>query len=288
MSSSSVAFFPPQWVEAKIADKKEIRIASWNLCDFSIGGVTCKKREHHGTVINPIPQPQTAIRVYSNMTNIMNGTNYALPGTYYDLIFVQELKAVKNNPNLTGLIILGSAAYMGSLGYNIASTPYIPSNGGNREGYGVFYKNPAVVNNMEWTGTQGVNPHINQGYTDLNTQTMVRPPMKANFTIGAGDYNIIVYNNHIAPIPSKNVNDQTRKEIQILQDKINYDSVSYLTEANMIVLGDLNAGGNYLDGGLENNNEFSPMLRLPSSMLPSGATMTDVVLSFIFKPSNST
>ena len=36
LSSSSVVFFPPQEAEAKIADKKEIRIASWNLLNIPI------------------------------------------------------------------------------------------------------------------------------------------------------------------------------------------------------------------------------------------------------------
>lgn len=205
-----MAFFQPQQADAKIADAKEIKIASWNLLNF--GGGTGKWKINNATALQA-------------MSDVITND--------YDIIFVQELQNKTNrglNTTFDGFVNL-CKDYLGPAGYKCADTPNIGTeNGGNGEGYGVVYKDKLSLK-VEDTKTSA-NPSISQGATST-ADSMARPPMMVTVDFG-GDTQILVFNNHDNP-------SYVKHELSVLENKI---SSSNLTKTqNIIVLGDLNADG---------------------------------------------
>jgi len=208
MSSSSVVFFPPQEVEAKIADKKEIKIASWNLQNFA-GSFDSWKRGN---------------------ADVRNAIQDVI--SPYDVIFVQELREDSGSFNDFNAL----CAVLGA-NYACHNTPKITGAGSNSEGYGVIYKtsieNKIASITVEATNASMVNLHIPQGKNTANA--MVRPPMKATIEFGEGN-KIIVFSNHDDP-------SYVTREMQSLEYAITNSMPNLKNYVNVIVLGDLNADG---------------------------------------------
>lgn len=241
-SSSSVVFFPPQEVEADIADKKEIRIASWNLWNFDPeDGSSGNGRSYNEDVLQ-------------TMVNILTGSNYQGMQDY-DVIFVQELmNKVTDVPiGFNKLCEKFPPASNYSCKHGVVPTLHPMYNTGNDEFFGIIYKNNLNVV-VEWTGKDIVSPHIVQRHFTYNNdnspegQGMVRPPMKATVSIGDNKYQFIAFNNHLKPEAGF-----TKLELERLQTAIGYDSDNLDKSHNILVLGDLNADGHSPNNHLNND-----------------------------------
>lgn len=249
LSSSSVVFFPPQDAEAKIADKKEIRIASWNLWNFDPMMDTLPWNKN---ILIDGGGRYDNVEVLQTMFNILNGSNYNVVGTDYDVIFVQELMNQVDNGTPHGFIKL-CGDYLIPAGYLCKYKPDIPITfAGNHEFFGVIYKNNISVD-VDWTGDNNVAPYIKQRHTTDPTKSdnggMVRPPMKATVIFGDNQYQFIAFNNHLKP-----ENGITQSELVRLETAIGYNEANLETSHNILVLGDLNADCDYLLGGLDDDN----------------------------------
>lgn len=201
----------------------EILIASWNMLLYSEDRALDDENR-------------------KDVAEILLGRNYDgqnEPGRDYDIIFVQEI--LSNGTSLDILCEDLEAYY-----YECKTTPEIRGDGTRPETYGVIYKDYLDVE-IQDTRNDDVTPTIKQGQ-DYRNNEMVRPPMKAIVTVG-DKFQFTVYNNHIKPSDSTNKK-MTEDELRVLQRAINYVPDSNSAE-NIVVLGDLNAGGTYLKKGLD-------------------------------------
>lgn len=203
-------------IDVAFADS-EILIASWNMLRYS--DAKAGYDEHREAIVS-----------------ILLGSNYnenGEPNRDYDIIFLQE---IVSNGRPIKILCQDLQIY----NYTCKSSPQIKGDGTNPESYSVIYKNNLKVT-VEDTRDHDVTPTISQG-EDYSENQMVRPPMKAIVTLEDGT-EFIVFNNHIKPsvVP---------EELEVLQEKIELElDVDY---ENIIVLGDLNAGGSTLPGGFTN------------------------------------
>jgi len=222
--------------DALIDDKKEILIASWNLYDFGTSRA--------GNNAN-----------LQTVSEILTGTNYSdngQPSSLYDVIFVQEIKS--NGMAFDGNQFLNLCdGYLDDLGYECLIGTSLPSIGVNGENYGIIYKPelPMVIKNTsDPTTTPYIPIRIDNNPSNLD---MARPPMQSTISFGPGEYNIVVYNNHIA------ANNQfTSNELKVLKGAPNYYAFNLPIEKNILLLGDFNADCNSLYGGLDSTVEPTP------------------------------
>ena len=214
------------------AEEQEILIASWNMLLYSENRAF--DEENRQKVIE-----------------ILLGRNYDYedePNRDYDIIFVQEILS-----NGTSMDVLCKDLRV--YDYECKTTPEIRGEGTRPETYGVIHKNTLNVI-IEDTSNENTVPLIFQGQ-DYTKNEMVRPPMKATITLENG-FQITVFNNHIKPSNSTHKN-MTENELRVLQRAINYEPSN--DEENIMVLGDLNAGGTYLKKGIDSYHDlFKPDL----------------------------
>lgn len=195
-------------------EETDILIASWNMLRYSDAKVSYD--EHREAIVS-----------------ILLGSNYdkeGEPRQNYDVIFLQE---IVSNGRPIKVLCQDLQIY----NYTCKSSPQIKGEGTRPESYSVIYKNNLTVT-IEDTRKYDVTPTIRQG-EDYSQNQMVRPPMKATVTLEDGT-EFIVFNNHIKP-------SAVPEELEILQEKI--EGKLDIDYENILVLGDLNAGGSYLSGG---------------------------------------
>jgi hypothetical protein len=251
--SITVLLFIPLQAYSKIGDEKEILIASWNLKDFW-GYPT-----HDKNNIDP--------KKIKEFAAILNASNYGLEN--YDVIFVQELKWNKDRNSFTAFEMLCDD-HLARLNYRCDS---VPEEGVfNSEGYGIIYKEGIDVK-VNFTGNELTTPNwVKQSYKKIDrvSDALARPPMMAKVSVDKGDFEFIVFNNHIKPsdrLSTFNMSEEkkeefkeefgsyiigasqeyiafTEKELEIIFKKIK--QTEFETK-NIVVLGDLNADCRYLE-----------------------------------------
>ena len=212
-----LTFFVTSSVTGLAFAEEEILIASWNMLRYS--DAKASYDEHREAIVS-----------------ILLGGNYdkeGEPGRNYDIIFLQE---IVSNGRPIKILCQDLEIY----NYTCKSSPQIKGDGTRPELYTVIYKNNLKVT-VQDTREHDVSPTILQGEDYFQNQ-MVRPPMKAIVTLEDGT-EFIVFNNHIKP-------SAVPEELEVLQEKI--EAQLDIDSQNIIVLGDLNAGGSTLSGGFEN------------------------------------
>ncbi len=230
LSSSSVVFFPPQEVEAYIADKKTISVASWTISNFG------DREDGEEKITNEI--------IMESILGVVS---------MFDVVFIQELVREVIDPDAE-IPYDPNNPYVGF--HNLCTYYLVVANyackhtgsvGDGTEGYGVIYKKNSAITSISVEDT-GHTSSIVQFPMGVGEGYMKHPPMEATIMLGDDEFHLIVYNVHT------NIH-ETPREIALLSESLlTAFARSYF---NLIVLGNLNAGSDYYPGGFVGNpNDF--------------------------------
>lgn len=265
---------------AEIGDGFQLKIASWNIQNFG-GKFGGNKKPRDPMFLN-------ALVAVIDPTN-PNAQNAVFPGNLnqsvpplnpvpqnqgpFDIVFFQEIANVvpkigcsttddqgrQIGSNEGRVLAPAFEALCDKLtGYYCKNTPIMNNDPNNCETYGVAYKMSLGDEDwvkVNWTGDPATVPHIPP--VGNNEQGLKRPPMKATITLKNGKQ-ITVFSVHTSPggksSQTVNVNSLSRMYFGAGgNDGVENFNTSNPGE-NIIALGDMNAGCNYLRYGFQKYN----------------------------------